>query len=71
MFPLMGWYPMEVGETIVTIPRELEPNEYPEFVFDIVLGESGVFEGKSLLIALSTMLNVVENLISDFEPFLL
>ena len=69
-FPLAGWYPLEVGETIVTIPRELEPIEYPEFLFEMVLGEAGPFQDKPLLDMLQTMHDEVENLTRDFLRFL-
>ena len=61
---------MQEGEDIVTITHKVQPDEHLEFAFDIVLGESGAFQRKSLLESLSTMLQVVENLISDFAPFL-
>ena len=68
--PLSGWFPIKEGEDIVTITHEVQPEEQLEFAFDVILGEFGIFQGKPLLEALSTMFNVVENLISDFSPFL-
>lgn len=68
---LSGAYILDVGDNIVTINHKVEPQENLEFAFDIVLRESVIFEGKSIIESLATMLQVIENLISDFTPFLL
>jgi hypothetical protein len=67
----LGWCPLKEGEDIVTITHKVQPDEQLEFAFDVVLGELCIFQGKSLLESLSTMRNVVENLVSDFSPFLI
>ena len=38
---------------------------------DVIMAEPGIFKDRPLLESLSTMFDVVENLISDFAPFLL
>lgn len=47
-----------------------EVNKNLEFPCEVVIAESGVFEGKPLLETLLTIGNVVEDLISGFAPFL-
>lgn len=68
---LWGWYRIKQGEDIVTITHKVTPEEQIEFAFDVVLGEEGVFYGKSVIKSLSIMFDVVHCLLSDFSPFLL
>lgn len=69
--PMRGWLLMKEGEDLVTITHKVKPEEQIEFAFDVILGEVGIFQGKSLVVSLSTMSDVAKNLVSDFSPFLI
>jgi hypothetical protein len=59
------------GDPIFSIEGNFEANQDVQLTFDIALTEPEVFKGKPVLETLFTAAKVVENLITDFEPFLL
>jgi hypothetical protein len=57
-------YPLEVGTVIQTHPA------IKNVVFEIVLYEQGIVEGVSLYETLTSMVSLVENVISDFQTLI-
>jgi len=61
----------QVGDILFSAPPGYDKvNEKLHFTFDIAFDESGVIEGKSVIETLDAMIKSVENLITNFEPFL-
>jgi hypothetical protein len=73
----IGWpepsVPLKQGYEIVNIPRdtyERTGHENFKLGLDIAFGQSEVVAGKPVLETLHGMLNLVDNLVSNFAPFL-
>lgn len=62
---------MKKGDPIFSIEGNFEANQDVQLTYDIALTEPEVFKGKPVLETLFTASKVIENLITDFEPFLL
>lgn len=60
--------PLEEGRIFFSCKSE--GHEDVKFIFDIALGEAGIFKDYPIVGALKTMLDVVDSLIIDFRPLL-
>jgi hypothetical protein len=69
--PLDRKFGAEKGDPIFTITGNYEADKNVKFAFDIALGEPEVFKGRPLVETLSTAAETIDNLVSDFMPFLL
>jgi hypothetical protein len=63
-------FPLERGTVIFVDSPDAEINKDMKFTYEIAFGEPGVAEGRSVIETLESLANLVDNLISDFEPFL-
>ena len=68
--PTDRMFPLKAGDELFIDAPDAEVNEKIKFLFDIAFGEPGVFEGDSILETLQGMLDLVNNLVSDFAPLL-
>ncbi|MGB7864249.1 MAG: hypothetical protein WCF74_12720 [Candidatus Sulfotelmatobacter sp.] len=65
------WLGRAQGDPVFTMKGNFEANQNIQLTFDIALTEPEVFKGKPLLETIFAASKVVENLLTDFEPFLL
>jgi hypothetical protein len=63
-------FPLKEGDELLIDAVDAEVNDKMHFQFEVAFGESGILEGESLIETLKSMADVVENLLTDFEPFL-
>jgi hypothetical protein len=61
---------LQVGHKLVGFAAGSEPNEDLEFAFDIAISEPEIIEGKSLIVTLHQLGNLVDHLVTAFEPVL-
>lgn len=62
--------PLEVGDALYVEPWELEMKQDRQFRFDISFHEPGVIECEPVLVTLQNLANVVDGIITAFEPLL-
>jgi hypothetical protein len=64
---------VEVGDSLLNIPIDTyEKNKDKiKFGFDIAFGDSEIVAGKSVLVTLNGMADLVDRIICDFAPFLI
>jgi hypothetical protein len=63
--------PLKVGDDLYISEPDAEVDENLEFLLDVAFAESGVAEGESILETVQKMADVVEGIISSFEPLLI
>lgn len=62
---------IQEGEPIVSIAGKFEGEQDVRFTFDIAFGEPQILYANPVVGTLSAAIEVVESLLTDFEPFLL
>jgi|ERR1019366_3453912 hypothetical protein len=64
-------FPLETGTELLIDAPDSEVNEKMEFTLDVAFGQPEVIKGKPVVETLQSLAQFVDNVISDFEPFLL
>jgi hypothetical protein len=70
LYPSDRLFPLKQGHELFRDAPDSEFNKDVKFGFEIAFGEPQVAEGEPLLETLQGMSDLVNNLISDFDPLL-
>ncbi|MGP8092087.1 MAG: hypothetical protein ACLP72_02070 [Candidatus Sulfotelmatobacter sp.] len=68
--PKDNLFPLKVGSELFTDMPGATPNPKMNFQIDVAFGEAGVCDGEPVLETLKGMLDLVRNILPDFEPLL-
>jgi len=63
-------FPLKTGDELFIDGPDAEIDNSLEFRFDVGIGEPGVIEGEPVIEAVKPMSDLVDNIVSSFEPML-